>query len=85
MRTKSEIERVLYGTEAMHLVVSKKVQGVRQSGKIPDTKDFDHYRNYLETSACISLLEWILNRDTPGAAAVAEFGKDVTKHMAELN
>ena len=85
MRTKSEIERVLYGTEAMHLVVSKKMQSVRDSGEEPDSDDFDAYRNYLETDACISLLEWILERDTPGAAAVSKFGKDITRHMAELN
>jgi len=60
MRTKSEIERVLYGTEAMHLVVSMKVQSVRESGKEPDLEDFEVYRNYLETEACISLMEWIL-------------------------
>jgi len=41
MRTKSEIERVLYGTEAMHLVVSMKVQSVRESGKEPDPEDFE--------------------------------------------
>ena len=85
MRTSSEIERVLYGTEAMHLVVSMKVQSVRDSGKEPDPDDFDVYRNYLETSACISLLEWILERDTPGAAAGAKFGKDTTRHLAEWN
>ena len=85
MRTKSEIESVLYGTEAMHLVVSMKVQSVRDSGKEPDPEDFDVYRNYLETEACISMLEWILERDTPGAAAVSKFGKAMTRHMAELN
>jgi hypothetical protein len=85
MRTKSEIESVLYGTEAMHLVVSKKMQSVRDSGEEPSSDDFDAYRNYLETEACISLLEWILERDTPGAAAVAKFGKGMTRHLAELN
>ena len=85
MRTQSEIERVLYGTEAMHLVVSMKVQSVRESGEEPDPEDFEVYRNYLETEACISLMEWILERDTPGAAAVAEFGKGMTRHLAGLN
>ena len=85
MRTKSEIERVLDGTEAMHLVVSMKVQSVRDSGEEPDPEDFEVYRNYLETEACISLMEWILERDTPGAAAVSKFGKDMTRHLAEWN